>query len=95
MPAEPAASPDGTPGGPAGPPNDPLEAVITLGEAARRCGLAAHTLTLQAERGRLRARKMGHTWITTPYWLAAYLATHARRRPGAAGAADGARGDGA
>jgi hypothetical protein len=71
--------------------------VITLAEAARRCGLAAHTLTLQAERGRLRARKMGHTWITTPYWLAAYLTAHARRKPDGAGAADGggAGGDGA
>ena len=102
MPAEPPApgqagapgspgSPD--PPAPPAPPDDPLEAVITLGEAARRCGLAAHTLTLQAERGRLRARKMGHTWITTPYWLEAYLAAHARRKPGADGAADGAGGD--
>ena len=66
-------------GAPAPPADDPLEAVITLAEAARRCGLAAHTLTLQAERGRLRARKMGHTWITTRYWLEAYLAA---RTPG-------------
>jgi hypothetical protein len=101
MPADPPPDPPpgqaetpqpGGPGGPDGPREDPLEAVITLGEAARRCGLAAHTLTLQAERGRLRARKMGHTWITTPYWLEAYLAAHARRKPGADGAADGAGG---
>jgi hypothetical protein len=74
--------------GPA-PQDDPLDLVITLGEAARRCGLAAHTLTLQAERGRLRARKVGHTWITTPYWLECYLAAHARRKPGTDGAAGG------
>jgi hypothetical protein len=93
MPAEPPAPGQaGPPDPPDPPPDDPLEAVITLGEAARRCGLAAHTLTLQAERGRLRARKMGHTWITTPYWLEAYLAAHARRKPGADGAADGAGG---
>jgi hypothetical protein len=70
---------------------DPLDEVITLAEAARLSGLAPHTLTLQAERGRLRARKVGHTWITTRYWLDAYVAAHARRRPGAPAAPRGAR----
>ena len=37
---------------------DPLDAVLSLAEAARLSGLAAHTLTLQAERGRLHARKL-------------------------------------
>ena len=60
---------------------DPLDEVLSLAEAARRSGLAAHTLTLQAEKGKLRARKVGHTWITTRHWLAEYLATHARRKP--------------
>ena len=60
---------------------DPLDEVITLAEAARLSGLAPHTLTLQAERGKLRARKVGHTWITTRYWLDAYVAAHARRSP--------------
>lgn len=59
---------------------DPLDEVITLAEAAGLSGLAAHTLTQQAERGRLRARKVGRTWITTRHWLDAYLAGHARRR---------------
>ena len=59
---------------------DPLDEVISLAEAARLSGLAAHTLTLQAEKGKLRARKVGHTWITTEHWLGVYLATHSRLR---------------
>ena len=59
---------------------DPLDEVISLAEAARLSGLAPHTLTLQAEKGKLRARKLGHTWITTRHWLDAYLATHSRRK---------------
>jgi hypothetical protein len=67
-----------------------LDEVITLAEAARLSGLAPHTLTLQAERGKLRARKVGHTWITTRDGLAAYLAAHARPRAPAAPAAPAA-----
>ncbi|MGH2354546.1 MAG: hypothetical protein ACRDI2_01535 [Chloroflexota bacterium] len=60
--------------------SDPLEEILTLAEAAQVSGLAAHTLTQQAEKGKLHARKVGHTWITTRYWLGAYLAAHARRK---------------
>ena len=79
-------------GAPAPPADDPLEAVISLAEAARLSGLAAHTLTLQAERGKLHARKVGHSWITTRYWLEVYLAHHARnaRRAGNARSTGGA-----
>ncbi len=59
---------------------DPLDEIISLAEAARLSGLAPHTLTLQAEKGKLRARKLGHTWITTRHWLEVYLATHSRLR---------------
>jgi hypothetical protein len=59
---------------------DPLEAILSLADAARLSGLSAHTLTQQAERGKLRARKLGHTWVTTEHWLAEYLALHARRK---------------
>ncbi len=59
---------------------DPLDEVISLADAALLSGLAAHTLTLQAEKGKLRARKLGHTWITTRHWLEVYLATHSRLR---------------
>jgi hypothetical protein len=61
-------------------PRDPLDEVISLAEASRLSGLAPHTLTLQAEKGKLRARKLGHTWITTRHWLDVYLATHSRHR---------------
>jgi hypothetical protein len=57
---------------------DPLDEILSLAEAAQLSGLAAHTLTQQAEKGRLHARKVGHTWITTRYWLDQYLALHAR-----------------
>ena len=53
---------------------------LSLAEAAQLCGLAAHTLTQQAEKGKLHARKVGHTWITTRHWLDRYLADHARAR---------------
>jgi hypothetical protein len=59
---------------------DPLDEVLSLAEAAQLSGLAAHTLTQQAERGKLRARKLGHAWITTRHWLKEYLAVHARRK---------------
>jgi hypothetical protein len=75
----PVELPDAPPAGPQTG-RDALDEVITLAEAAQLCGLAAHTLTLQAERGKLRARKMGHTWITTRHWLDVYLADHARRK---------------
>lgn len=60
---------------------DPLAALLSLAEASELCGLAAHTLTQQAKRGRLRARLVGHTWVTTREALADYLARHARTRP--------------
>jgi excisionase family DNA binding protein len=57
-----------------------LDEIVTLAEAARLSGLSAHTLAQQAEKGKLRARKVGRTWITTRDWLAEYLARHSRRR---------------
>ena len=59
--------------------HDPLDEVISLAEAAELSGLSAHTLTQQAKRGRLHARKVGHTWMTTRHWLALYLDTCARK----------------
>ncbi len=59
---------------------NPLEQILTLAEAARLSGLSAHTLTQQAERGKLQARKIGHTWITTKDWLDKYLAAYSSRR---------------
>lgn len=57
-----------------------LEDLLSLAEAAALCGLSAHTLAQQAERGRLRARKVGGVWVTTRECLQAYLAEHPRLR---------------
>ena len=59
--------------------SDPLEQILTLNEAEQISGISAHTFAQQAEKGRLHARKVGHTWITTLGWLKAYLHLHARR----------------
>jgi hypothetical protein len=59
-----------------------LEEILTLSTAAQLSGLAAHTLAQQADRGKLRARKIGRTWVTTRQWLDEYLATHSRAARG-------------
>lgn len=56
-----------------------LDDVLSLAEAAQISGISAHTLAQQAEKGRLRGRKLGHTWVTTRQWLIEYLREHARR----------------
>ena len=53
--------------------------MISLAEAAELSGLAAHTLTQQAKKSRLHAKKVGHTWLTTRHWLEDYLEHCARR----------------
>lgn len=60
--------------------SESLEDLLSLSEAGRLSGLSPHTLAQQAERGRLRARKVGGTWITTHQWLEEYLVKHSRRR---------------
>ena len=57
-----------------------LEDVLSLVEAAEISGISAHTLAQQAERGRLRGRKIGRTWVTTRECLADYQREHARRQ---------------
>lgn len=57
-----------------------LDKVLSLAEAAEIVGLSAHTLAQQAAKGHLRARKIGHTWVTTTNWLEEYVAIHARRQ---------------
>ncbi len=59
-----------------------LEDILSLSEAARLSGLSAHTLSQQAEKGRLRARKVGRTWVTTRDCLEEYLRDHARHGQG-------------
>ena len=40
--------------------------MLTLAEAGDRLGLSAHTLRHQVAYGRLKATKVGKTWVTTP-----------------------------
>jgi excisionase family DNA binding protein len=44
---------------------DQLNDIMTLAEAADELGIAASTLRHQASTGRLRARLIGKTWVTT------------------------------
>lgn len=57
----------------------PWEEMLTLAEAAPLAGISAHTLKQQAERGRLRARKLAGRWLTTRDWLAEYVKVHGRK----------------
>jgi len=61
-------------------PIDPLTIgeLITLGEAAKFCDLTQGYLKDIARRGRLRAKKSGHYWLTTQAALEDYLKTKHR-----------------
>ncbi len=50
------------------------EQLISLKEAAARFGLSQSQLELLARKGRLRAVKVGNSWVTTPAAVAEYLA---------------------
>lgn len=47
---------------------------ISLSEAAVRFGISHSHLKLLARTGKLRAFKIGHSWVTTPEAVAEYLA---------------------
>jgi len=49
------------------------ERLISLKEAAALCELGADQLRRLAEKGRLRARKIGRNWVTTPEAVAEYI----------------------
>jgi len=51
---------------------------ISLQDAARYTGLSPQTLKIQAERGRLEARKVGGVWVTTVDEVLRYVATRRR-----------------
>jgi hypothetical protein len=53
--------------------------VLSLVEAAQIAGLASHTLAQQAAKGTLRARKIGHFWVTKREYLDEYLRTRSRK----------------
>lgn len=46
-----------------------LDRLVSLAEAGRLYGLAPAYLRNLAERGRLKAKKVGRNWLTTPGWV--------------------------
>jgi hypothetical protein len=56
-----------------------LDDIITLAEAAEELGIAASTLRHQAQVGRLEARNVGKTWITTRQEVERYRAENLGR----------------
>lgn len=56
------------------------DALISLADAAAVTGLSAAHLRRLAERGDLRASKIGRNWVTTRRAVGAYLADEAKRR---------------
>jgi hypothetical protein len=48
--------------------------LISLHDAAARCGISSAQLRLLARQGRLKARKIGRNWVTTPQAVADYMA---------------------
>ena len=50
------------------------EQLISLKEAAATFGISQSHLELLARKGRLRAVKVGNSWVTTPAAVAEYLA---------------------
>jgi len=54
--------------------------MLTLREAAEKLGLSPVTLRVQAERGTLRARKIGRDWMVTPAEVERYRAVHMRAK---------------
>jgi hypothetical protein len=61
--------------------DDPLSEIWTLAEAAVVLGIAPSTLRHQAVTGRLRARLIGKTWVTTRSEIERYRA-ESLGRPG-------------
>lgn len=53
--------------------------LISLPEAAELYGFDQRYLAALARRGRLKARKVGNTWITTPENVEAYIQSRQRR----------------
>ena len=53
--------------------------LMTLREAAERCGLSPTTLRVLIRNGRLNAVKRGRDWFTTVAYLEAYLASRNNR----------------
>ena len=53
--------------------------LISLAEAAEMYGFNQKYLSELARRGRLKAQKIGNSWVTTPADVEAYIASRQRR----------------
>ena len=53
--------------------DDPKQKLISLSQAAKRYGLTADYLRQIAIKGRLKAYKIGNSWVTTPADVEAYI----------------------
>lgn len=56
-----------------------LDELISLSEAAHRYGYAHAYLRQLAIRGRLKARKIGRDWLTTPRDMEAFIESRIQR----------------
>jgi excisionase family DNA binding protein len=66
--------------GPAMPePKESTDELISLLEAAKRYGLSRTYLRTIARSGRLKAKKLGRDWLTTPADLEAYIESREQR----------------
>ena len=57
------------------------ERLISLAEAAERCGLAQDYLRLLVRSGKLWGAKIGRNWVTSEVAVREYMATDRRRGP--------------
>jgi hypothetical protein len=53
--------------------------LISLSEAAATYGFSAQYLSHLAKRGRLRAQKVGNSWVTTPANMEDYIRSRKKR----------------
>ena len=60
---------------------DPSQELISLTQASERYGLSPDYLRQLAIKGRLKARKIGRNWVTTPADVEAYISS--RKKIGA------------
>lgn len=60
-------------------PQDDLSRLISLSEAAEMYGFNPDYLRTLAQRGRLKATKIGNSWVTTPENLEAYIRSRKKR----------------
>ena len=60
-------------------PQDPRDQLITFSEASKRYGLSSNYLREIAASGRLRARKLGNFWVTTPADIEAYISSREKK----------------